>query len=62
VWVAARAGFSPAHVAQLEAGYLPRRGNAVKRIEGVLAECERHALDQAAADRSGLKTGDRNAR
>jgi predicted transcriptional regulator len=45
--VAAAAGFSPAHLAQLEDGYVPRRGDALERIKRVLAA---HEVAQAQAD------------
>ncbi len=40
VRLATLAGFSPAHLGQIEDGYIPRRGDAVERIDSVLAEYE----------------------
>jgi transcriptional regulator with XRE-family HTH domain len=40
VALAVRVGFSPAHIAQLEAGYRPRRGDAVAAIDRALSELE----------------------
>jgi predicted transcriptional regulator len=44
VAIATRASLSPAHVGQLEAGYRPKRGDAVERIADVLDRAEREAL------------------
>jgi predicted transcriptional regulator len=43
VELAVRAGFSPAHIAQLEAGYRPRRGDAVAVLDRTLGELEAEA-------------------
>jgi predicted transcriptional regulator len=43
VAVATLASCSPAHVGQLEAGYRPKRGDAVERIAQVLDRVEREA-------------------
>jgi predicted transcriptional regulator len=43
VAVATLASCSPAHVGQLEAGYRPKRGDAVERIAEVLDRAEREA-------------------
>jgi predicted transcriptional regulator len=41
VAVATLASCSPAHVGQIEAGYRPKRGDAVERIAEVLDRAER---------------------
>jgi predicted transcriptional regulator len=43
VAISTLAGCSPAHVGQIEAGYRPKRGDAVERIAEVLAQAEREA-------------------
>lgn len=57
-------GFSPAHIAQLEGGYRPRRGDALQRIERALSDLERTPGNErrpaAATQPSATATADPN--